>query len=348
MLTDKFLDVDLPIIQAPMAGVQGSKLALAVSRAGGLGSLPCAMLSYDKLKQELDCIYSSTEKPVNFNFFCHSPAKPDSRREARWRDVLQPYFSEFGINENEISEGSSRLPFNHDMADILANYKPRIMSFHFGLPDEKLLHRVKAWGTKVLSSATTLQEAKWLEAHGADGIIAQGLEAGGHLGLFLSDDMTTQMGTFSLLPQIIKKVSVPVIAAGGIADASGVAAALFLGARAVQIGTAYLLCSETETTDIHWQALKSEASQHTAVTNLFTGRPARGIINRIIRELGPMNNTTPEFPTAATAISALRKEAEAMGLNDFTPLWSGQNTSGCKEISATELTRALAKEIQTL
>ena len=345
MSADDFLEVDLPIIQAPMAGVQGSKLALAVSKAGGLGSLPCAMLSHDKLKEELDCIYSSTEKPVNFNFFCHSPASLNPEREVMWRKVLQPYFSEYGINENKIPESPSRLPFSHDMADILEKYKPHIMSFHFGLPDEKLLNRVKSWGTKILSSATTLQEAKWLEAHGADGIIAQGLEAGGHRGMFLSDDITTQIGTFSLLPQIIKNVNVPVIATGGISDASGVAAALSLGACAVQIGTAYLLCSETATTEIHRQALKSEASQHTAVTNIFTGRPARGIVNRVIRELGPMSNATPEFPMAATAISAIRKKAETMGLNDFTPLWSGQNASGCKEISATELTRQLAKEI---
>ena len=247
--------------------------------------------------------------------------------------------------ENEIPESPARLPFSHDMADILENYKPQIMSFHFGLPDEKLLNRVKDWGTKVLSSATTLQEALWLEANGADGIIAQGLEAGGHRGLFLSDDITTQIGTFSLLPQIIKNVSVPVIAAGGIADASGVAAALSLGASAVQIGTTYLLCSETKTSKIHRQALTSEASQHTVLTNLFTGKPARGIVNRVIRELGPMSNATPEFPMAARAISAIRKEAEAKGLNDFTPLWSGQNASGCKEISATELTRELANEI---
>ena len=345
MSADTFLEVDLPIIQAPMAGVQGSKLALAVSKAGGLGSLPCTMLGHDKLKEELDCIYSSTEKPVNFNFFCHSPASLNPEREAMWRKVLQPYFSEFGIKENEIPESPSRLPFSNDTADILEKYKPRIMSFHFGLPNEKLLNRVKGWGTKVLSSATTLQEAKWLEAHGVDGIIAQGLEAGGHRGMFLTDDITTQIGTFSLLPQIIKNVSVPVIVAGGISDAAGVAAALSLGASAAQVGTSYLLCPETNTTEIHRQALKSEASQHTAVTNLFTGRPARGIVNRIIQELGPMSNATPEFPMAATAISAIRKEAEAVGLNDFTPLWSGQNVSGCKEISATELTLQLAKEI---
>lgn len=225
---------------------------------------------------------------------------------------------------------------------MLAEFRPAVVSFHFGLPSAELLARVKAWGAKVLSTATTVAEARWLEAHGADAIIAQGLEAGGHRGLFLTDDLTTQLGTFALLPQVVQAVNVPVIAAGGIADARGVAAAMALGAAGVQVGTAYLLCPEATTTAIHRAALKSEAACHTAITNVFTGRPARGIANRIIRELGPISPAAPAFPLATSAVAPLRAKAEAQGSGEFSPLWSGQNASGCKEIPAAELTRALA------
>jgi len=163
-----------------------------------------------------------------------------------------------------------------------------VVSFHFGLPSAELLALVKTGGSKILSSATTVDEAQWLEAHGADAIIAQGLEAGGHRGNFLSDDLTIQVGTLALVPQIVQKVRIPVIAAGGIADSKGVAAAMTLGAAGVQVGTAYLLCAEATTSAVHRAALKSEAARHTALTNLFTGRPARGIVNRIMRELGPV------------------------------------------------------------
>lgn len=345
MSNNKFLGVELPIIQAPMAGVQDSTLALAVSSAGGLGSLPCAMLSHDVLRTELATIKSQTNKPVNVNFFCHTPPEPDAERELQWRSVLQPYFTEYGINTNDISTGPGRAPFSHAVADILEEYKPDIVSFHFGLPARDLLARVKSWGAKVLGSATTIEEAQWLEAHGADGIIAQGLEAGGHRGMFLSDDLTIQVGTFALLPQILRKVSLPVIAAGGIADAKGVAAALLLGATAVQVGTAYLLCSETKTSPFHRAAIKSENAHQTVITNLFSGRPARGILNRVIREIGPLNDNTPEFPLASAAITALRKQAEDSGSGDFSPLWCGQNSYGCKEISAAELTRELAADV---
>ena len=194
----------------------------------------------------------------------------------------------------------------------------------------------------MLSSATTVEEARWLEAHGADGIIAQGLEAGGHRGHFLSDDLTRQLGTFALLPQIVRAVSVPVIAAGGIADAAGVRAALALGAKAVQVGTAYLLCPEATTTTVHRNAISSTDGSHTAVTNLFTGRPARGIVNRLMRDVGPLRADLPSFPLAASALAPLRARAEAQGSSDFSPLWAGQNVSGCQRIPAGDLTRSLA------
>jgi nitronate monooxygenase len=332
--------IELPIIQAPMAGVQGSALAVAVSKAGGLGSLPCAMLGPDALRGEL-AIVAGTAKPFNVNFFCHTPPIPDPQRDAAWRRALRPYYDELAIGVYDIPAHAARLPFSHEAADILSEFKPPIVSFHFGLPSPDLLLRVRAWGAKVISSATTVNEAQWLEARGVDAIIAQGLEAGGHRGHFLCDDLTTQAGTFALVPQIAAAVRVPVIAAGGIADAAGIAAAIALGADAVQIGTAYLLCPEATTSAVHRTALASEAARHTALTNVFTGRPARGIVNRMIREMGPLSPGVPQFPLATPAVLPLRMKAEAQGSGDFSPLWAGENVSGCRATPAAELTRDL-------
>ena len=341
MTLQKLFGIERPIIQAPMAGVQGSALAIAVSNAGGLGSLPCAMLSPDAMRGELAALKAGTTRPFNVNFFCHTPPTPRAEREAAWRRALAPYYAELGLDVNAVPSGPGRLPFTAEAADVLSECRPVVVSFHFGLPPAGLLGRVKSWGSKILSSATTVDEARWLEAHGVDAVIAQGVEAGGHRGMFLSDDLTTQVGTFALLPQIVRAVKVPVIAAGGIADAKGVAAALALGAAGVQVGTTYLLCPEATTTAIHREALKSEAAQHTALTNLFTGRPARGIVNRIMKELGPISAAAPEFPLATSAIGPLRAATEARGSGDFSPLWSGQNASGCKPVPAADLTREL-------
>jgi nitronate monooxygenase len=332
----------LPIIQAPLAGVQGSALAIAVSNAGGLGSLPCAMLSLDAMRDELHALRAGTERPFNVNFFCHTPPVPDTAREAAWREALTPYARELGIDLAAVPAGAGRHPFSSEAADVLEAFRPAVVSFHFGLPEPALLARVKACGAKVLASATTVEEARWLEAHGADAVIAQGLEAGGHRGHFLSHDLTLQQGTFTLLPQVVRAVRVPVIGAGGIADAAGVRAALALGAAAVQVGTAYLLCPEATTSALHRAALTGDDARHTALTTLFTGRPARGIVNRLMRELGPLNAAAPAFPLATAAIAPLRAAAERAGRADFSPLWSGQNTSGCKPVPAAQLTRELA------
>jgi nitronate monooxygenase len=337
-----FLGTDLPLIQAPMAGSQGSALAIAVSNAGGLGSLPCAMLDAQAMRKELEAIRAQTKKPCNVNFFCHAQPAPDAQREAAWRAALAPYYEEFGIDPAPIAAGPGRLPFSKEIADVLEEFKPAVVSFHFGLPAPELVARVKRWGAKVLGSATTVEEARWLEAHGADAVIAQGSEAGGHRGIFLSEDLNTQVSTLALVPQIVKAIKVPVIAAGGIADKKGVAAALVLGATAAQVGTTYLLCPEATTSKVHRAALKSEAARVTALTNLFTGRPARGIVNRIIRELGPISAKTPAFPLATSAIAPLRAKAESQGSGEFSPLWSGQNARGCRDIPAAELTRTLA------
>ncbi len=342
MSLQALLGIERPIIQAPMAGVQGSALAVAVSEAGGLGSLPCAMLGAEAMRQELAAIRAQTAKPFNANFFCHTPPAPDAEREAGWRAVLAPYYAELGIDIQAIPAGPARRPFDAEAADVLEAFRPPVVSFHFGLPAPELLARVRGWGARILSSATTVDEARWLEANGVDAVIAQGLEAGGHRGHFLAADVATQVGIFALLPQIVQAVQVPVIAAGGIADAHGVAAAMALGAAGVQVGTAYLLCPEATTSAVHRAALKSEAARVTALTNLFTGRPARGIVNRIMRELGPLNPAVPSFPLATTAIAPLRAAAERLGSGEFSPLWAGQNTSGCRELAAGVLTRQLA------
>lgn len=345
MTLQRLLGIELPIIQAPMAGVQGSALAVAVSNAGGLGSLPCAMLSLDAMRNELGAIKTQTGKPFNVNFFCHAPPALSDEREAAWRATLSPYYKEYGIDADTIPVGPGRAPFSSEAADVLEEFKPPVVSFHFGLPSAELLAHVRALGAKILCSATTVEEARWLEAQGIDAIIAQGLEAGGHRGIFLSEDLSTQVGTFALLAQIVREVRLPVIAAGGIADAKGVAAAMAHGAAGVQVGTTYLLCPEATTSAVHRSALKSEAARHTALTNLFTGRPARAIVNRVMRELGPLGTATPAFPLAVGAIVPLRAKAEAQGSGDFSPLWSGQNASGCKEVPAADLTRELAADL---
>jgi len=339
---NNFLGIQLPIIQAPMAGVQDHRLAATVSNTGGLGSLPCAMLGPEALRTELRALQAATDKPFNLNFFAHTPPTPDADSEQRWRQALAPYYQEFGIDPDSIPSGPGRMPFNEEAAAVVEEFRPVVVSFHFGLPEPALVERVRNAGAKILSTATTVEEALWLERNGADAIIAQGLEAGGHRGIFLTKDMTTQMGTLALLPQIVAAVKVPVIAAGGIANARGVKAALDLGAMAAQVGTAFLLCPEATTRPVHRKVLKSPQARHTALTNLFSGGPARGIVNRVMQELGPVSPEAPEFPLATSAIAPLRAAAEATGSGDFSPLWCGQNASGCRERSAAEILIGLA------
>lgn len=332
--------VRYPLIQAPMAGVQGTELALAVSGAGALGSLPCAMLGQDALRAALERIRAQSAC-VNVNFFCHQPPVRDPVREAAWREALLPYYREYALDPGQAAPAPARAPFSADAADLLAQFKPAVLSFHFGLPSADLLARVRSWGARVISSATTVEEALWLQANGVDAIIAQGLEAGGHRGMFLTDDTSTQLGTLSLVRQLVRAVRVPVIAAGGIADARGVAAAMALGAAGVQVGTTYLLCPEVTTSALHRAALQSEAARHTAVTRLFSGRPARGIVNRVMREL--REDLAPAFPLASAALAPLRQAAELAGRTEFTSLWSGQNATGCAAVPAAQLTQDLVR-----
>jgi nitronate monooxygenase len=342
MSLQQLLGIQLPIIQAPMAGVQDHRLAAAVSNAGGLGSLPAALLSLEALRSELVMLKAQTARPFSVNFFCHQPVAVDAQREAAWRQALAPYYRELGLDVEKIPEGPGRAPFSAEAAELLAEFRPAVVSFHFGLPAPDLLEQVRACGAKIIASATTVAEALWLQERGVDAIIAQGLEAGGHRGHFLSEDLTEQAGTFALLPRIVQAVELPVIAAGGVADAQAVRAAMALGAAGVQVGSAYLLCPEATTSAVHRAALQSPAAGHTALTNLFSGRPARAIVNRLVRELGPLSPLAPAFPMAVGALVPLRSHTEALGISDFSPLWCGQNASGCRAVAAAQLTRELS------
>ena len=285
-----------------------------------------------------------TEAPFNANFFCHKPARPDADREAQWRARLGSYYTELGLETAAIPPSAARAPFDEAMCELVEEFKPQVVSFHFGLPEPALLKRVKAAGSKVLSSATTVAEACWLEENGCDAIIAQGSEAGGHRAMFLAESIATQVGTLSLVPQVVDAVSLPVIAAGGIADGRGIAAAFALGASAVQVGTAYLFTPEALITPLHRKALAAARDDHTALTNVFSGRPARGLINKLMREVGPMAMEAPAFPMAGGALAPLKAKAEAAGRADFSSLWSGQSASLGREMGAEELTRTLAAE----
>lgn len=335
---------EFPIVQAPMAGANGAELVIAVSEAGGLGSLPCATLSGEQIRAEVARIREKTSKPFNLNFFCHPSPVSDPRKEDAWRKRLEPYYLEFSVDPSSGPSVPMRQPFNEKLCDLVLELKPQVVSFHFGLPAEALVSRLKSAGIEIWAAATTVDEALWLEARGCDVVIAQGFEAGGHRGNFLSQDISTQVGTMALVPQIVDAVKVPVVASGGIGDARGIVAALALGASAVQLGTAYLFCPEAKILPAHLKALQS--AKETALTNVFSGRPARGIVNRLMREVGPISELAPDFPTAGLALAALKTKTEASG--DFMSLWSGQAARLAKPMPAGELTRTLAEETSAL
>ncbi|NYZ12450.1 nitronate monooxygenase [Azospirillum sp. RWY-5-1] len=336
--------IEHPIIQAPMAGATTPEMVVAACDAGALGSLPCAMLAVEAADRAIAVIRERTRCPLNLNFFCHAPPEPDPVRLLAWRARLAPYYVEQGLDPEAPVPASARAPFDDAYCALVEKHRPEVVSFHFGLPEPGLLGRVKATGAKVISSATTVDEAMWLERQGCDAVIAMGLEAGGHRGTFLGGDMARQVGTFALVPQVADAVSVPVIAAGGIADARGIVAALALGASAVQIGTAYLLTPEAKISPLHRKALETATEADTALTNLFTGRPARGIMNRLMRELGPLSPDAPAFPLAGGALAPLRARTEPQGNADFQSLWSGQAARLARPMGTGALTRRLAEE----
>ena len=338
------LGIDHPIIQAPMAGAMDGALVAAVSAAGGLGSLPCAMLNADQIRAEVERIRARTDRPFGMNFFCHVPPVPDNARISAWHSRLAPYYSELGLDPHAPVPVANRTPFDAAMCELVLELKPRVTSFHFGLPEPALVARLKGAGCIILSSATTVAEARWLAERGADAVIAQGQEAGGHRGIFLSDAVASQVGTFALVPQVADAVSVPVIAAGGIADGRGVAAAFTLGASGVQVGTAYLLTPEAKISAPHRAALAAATDDGTVLTNVFTGRPARALMNRLVAETGPISDVVPPFPLAAGPVGPLRAAAEKQGSGAFSPLWSGQAAALAGPMGAADLTRKLATD----
>ena len=341
-LTDR-LKIEHPIFCAPMAGSMNHELAAEVAEGGGLGSLPCAMLEVAQVRDEVMKYRARTAKPVNLGFFCHAQPELNNAREAAWRERLAPFYREWGIDPSAPVPSSMRRPFDANYCDLVLELKPEVCSFHFGLPEQSLFDKIRGAGIFTMSSATTVAEARHLEQHGVDAIIAQGSEAGGHRGMFLTSDVASQAGTFSLVPQIVDAVKVPVIAAGGVTDARGIVAAFMLGAAAVQIGTAFLFCPEAKVSKPHREALRTATDDGTALTNLMTGRPARGLYNRLMRELGPISEA-PAFPLSAGAIAPLRAKAEAAGSGDFSPLWSGQSAPLGVEMPARELVRRLATQ----
>ncbi len=338
------LPIEHPILLAPMAGAMDWQLAAAVAEGGGLGSIPCAMLTAAQLREQLARFRERTKAPINVNFFCHTPPELNNAREARWRERLKPYYEELGIDPSAPVPSSNRAPFDEAFAEVVEETKPEVVSFHFGLPAPPLLERVKAAGSLILSSATTAAEARWLEARGVDAVIAQGYEAGGHRGMFLTEDIAAQVGTFALVPQVVDAVKVPVIAAGAVSDARGIVAAFALGASGVQVGSAFLHCPESKISAPHRAALRAAHDDGTALTNLMTGRPARGFYNRLMREIGPVSEVAPAFPLAAGALAPLRAKAEGQGSGDFSPMWAGQAAALGRPIPAAELTRNLAAE----
>ncbi|MBV9762225.1 MAG: DUF561 domain-containing protein [Acidobacteriaceae bacterium] len=338
------LNIEIPIIQAPMAGADSVELARSVSSTGALGSLACALLSPDSVHEAVAALRRDMRRPFNLNFFCHQMNAPDPAASERWKAFLRPHYERWNLDIDAVPQTPLRQPFDERMCDVLEDLKPEIVSFHFGLPQPNILHRLKRFGAKILSTATSVKEAKWLEACGCDAIVAQGLEAGGHRGMFLETNVAAQVGLFALLPQVADAVSAPVIAAGGIGDARGVAAAFALGASGVQLGTAYLFCPEATVAPLHRRALDQVADHRTALTNLFSGRPARGILNRFLEECGPMSDAALPFPFAATLVAPLRAASERADSLDYMQLWAGQAAALGKSMPAGQFTRELAAE----
>jgi nitronate monooxygenase len=333
----------LPIVAAPMAGAAGVELAVAAILGGAVGSLPCAMLTPGEVRAQVAEVRRRAGGPINLNFFCHRVAEPPDDRE--WRELLAPYYARESV-EPPTGGAPSRRPFDEAMCALVEEVGPELVSFHFGMPDESLVRRILAAGPRILGNATTPEEAVLLASRGCHAIIAQGFEAGGHSGYFL--DGYKPVGLFALVRQIVRTLPLPVIAAGGIVDGEGLAAAMLLGASAVQIGTAYLATPESRIAAPHRARLGARQGGETVVTNLFSGREARGLRNRLIDAEGAIRAEAPLFPHAATALAPLRAAAEADGRGDYSPMWAGQAAALVGASGARELTERLGRDALAL
>jgi nitronate monooxygenase len=339
------LGMTKPIIQAPMTGYVTEQMVIAVSNAGGLGSLPATLLPPHVIGESIALLRKRTRGPIAVNFLAHSAVTADTDRDIAWRARLAPFFDDLGIEQDGGSPSMMIPVFGEAQCVALERARPDVVSFHLGLPAEQFVARLKTAGMVILSSATTVAEGRWLEERGCDGIIAQGLEAGGHRGSFLSSDLAEQCGTMALVPQIVDAVSVPVVAAGGIGDARGVAAAITLGASAVQLGTAFLFCPEAQVPVPYREALCKARGSDTVVTKIYSGLPARVIANRFTRTLHDAEDQVVPFPLGMAAIAPLVGASLKVGSSEIAPFWAGQAVGLGKSMGAAELVEHLSAAV---
>ncbi|WP_282097007.1 NAD(P)H-dependent flavin oxidoreductase [Stutzerimonas nosocomialis] len=341
------LGIDTPIVQAPMVGVSTPRLAAAVSEAGGLGSIGAGACTVEQARVMIRETRALTDKPFNVNFFCHRPARAEPDREAAWLAHLKPRFAEFGaLPPAGLREIYRSFVEDEAMLAMLLEERPAVVSFHFGLPPAAFIESLKAAGIRLLACATTLAEAERIEAAGVDAIVAQGIEAGGHRGVFDDSSRDDAIGTLALVRLLATRTRLPILAAGGIMDGQGIKAARALGAAGVQLGTAFILCPESAANAAYREALKGERAAHTQVTSNISGRPARGLPNRMYQEIGgPGAPALPDYPIAYDAAKALHAAASAAGSDDFAAQWAGQGAPLAREMPAGDLLRLLREEM---
>jgi len=341
----ELLGIAHPIVQAPMSGFTTPALAAAVCNAGGLGSIGCATLPSAAIREQVAAICQSTNRPFNLNFFVYAPPVPAPETTARMRARLASYFAVFGLGP--VPEPSVPFAsFDEERLALALELRPRVVSFHFGLPSAAAVRRIKEAGCVIMSSATTVAEARSLQANGADVIIAQGFEAGGHRGSFSDSPGAGMIGTMALVPQIADAVRIPVVAAGGIADGRGIAAAFALGASGVQLGTAFLGCPEAAVPPLYQAQLRAATDDMTEVTRAFTGRPARALRNRFVAEMADAEAL--DFPLQASLVGPLWQVPDETARAQLMPFWAGQAVALMRELPAGELVEKLAAEAQAV
>lgn len=337
-----------PIVQAPMIGGSTVAMAAAVSNAGGLGSLGCGMMSPDEVRATWAEVRAQTDRPVNLNFFVHDEPDLDEYDPEPMSVVLRPLYRAAGLDGDVPPPASPAPSFNDDVLAAVLELRPAVVSFHFGLPEGDGVAALKRAGIRIIGCATTVAEAVALEAGGVDAIIAQGAEAGGHRGTFLGDVLGGAVGTMALVPQIADAVRVPVIAAGGIADGRGVAAAFLLGAAGVQLGTAFLCSPESAVVPAHARALAQARAEDMVVTRIFSGRPARAIRNRATAELARFEDFAAPFPAQRALLAPLAKVSLKSDTGDYHALWSGQGAPLARAEAAADIFQRIRSEALAL